>query len=208
MQLASAQPGHTNQANHQIASMCVENPLLLEQISEGLLHPKVGFQADCAEVMTLVAEKNPSFVVPYMANLLPLAQSRNTRARWEAMHALALCTGEAPAFILAALPRLSRIAVDDSSVIVRDYATEAIARLASCGQQEAKEAFGALLAVLERWNDRHGRQLIPGFVQVARACPELREEAIGLLVPLASSERKSVAKEAAKALKGLSTNRK
>lgn len=177
----SSQVGErSQQANVEVAALCVENPILLHDIAEGLTHRDVNLVGDCAEVFTKVAEQRPDLVVPYAETLAAHLQHKKTRVRWEVMHALALTALLAPDTIQAHWSQLVEIIRADSSLIVRDYATDAIANYAAVGPDEAQAAYPVLKEALRLWDGKHAGHALNGLGHVARQVPTLRDELCGL----------------------------
>lgn len=180
--LSSQLGDRTEQSNLEVVTLCLDQPALLEEIAAGLRSDEAALIGDCAEVLTKVAEERPELVAPYASALTALLTHKTTRVRWEAMHALALIAPEVPEIIRPLLPRLRRLIHDDLSVIVRDYATEAVGNYAKTSSQAAQAAFPILLEALTLWNEKHAGRALNGLSHVAAAAPELAGElhAIGL----------------------------
>src|SRR5688500_14052121 len=105
--LLSSQSGdRTEAANRAVAAECQRHPELLQDIAAALTPADAALAGDCAEVMTKVAEADPTLILPYVEKLAPLLDHRTTRVRWEAMHALALAAGLVPRQITRLLPQL------------------------------------------------------------------------------------------------------
>lgn len=175
-QLSSQVGDRTEQSNLEVVALCLDQPALLAEIAAGLTRNEAALLGDCAEVLTKVAEERPDLVAPHANALTPLLAHKTTRVRWEAMHALALIAPELPQAIHSMLPRLREMIHNDSSVIVRDYATEAVANYARTGSQAAQAAYPILLEALTVWNEKHAGRALNGLSHVAAAAPELADE--------------------------------
>jgi hypothetical protein len=179
-QLASQVRERGQQANGDVAAQCIENPALLRDIAEGLAHNNSNLAGDCAEVFTNMAGQRPDLVAPYADTLAAYLQHKKTRVRWEPMHALALTASLVPATIQAHWLHLSEIIRTDTSLIVRDYAVDAIGNYAAVGIDEAQAAYPLLKAALSLWEGKHAGHASNGLSHVARQVPSLRDELRGL----------------------------
>ncbi len=163
-------------SNRTVAGQCLEHPEWLPEIVAGLGSRDDAMVADCAEVMTEVAKVQPAYIAPYAGALVPCLMHRKTRARWEAMHALALVTFLAPEVVGGSLHLLQEIVEGDSSVIVRDYGVDAIANYAGISGEKAREVYPFLVSVLDLWNGKQAGHALRGLLNVVRNAPELRVE--------------------------------
>ena len=175
-QLSSQTGDRTEYSNRKVVARCLDDPGLLVEIAAGLIHRDVSIVGDCAEVLTHVAEYHPEWVAPFAQELAPLLSHRDTRVRWEAMHALALVAALTPETIAPLMPQLIELLRTDKSVIVRDYATDAISGYASTGEVAARAAFPLLAEILSLWNGKHAGHALLGMVQVARHLPAMHPE--------------------------------
>jgi hypothetical protein len=166
-QLATHQTPHNGEANRAVAQACSLEPGLLFEIAAGLASADAGLAGDCAEVMTMLAEQHPELVAPYAGSLAGLLNHKKTRVRWEAMHALAFCAPRVPELIASLLPRLDEIIVADESIIVRDYAVDAVSRYAGLGPAEAQRAYPILRMACSAWDGKHAGHALTGLRQVA-----------------------------------------
>lgn len=173
----SSQVGDRSEySNRKVVIQCLDDPDLLAEIAEGLRSKNAALVGDCAEVLTQVAEQHPDWVASYAEALTALLSHKTTRVRWEAMHALALVAASAPTVVSSLLPTLAEKVRTDSSVIVRDYATDAIANYAATGKLAAERAHPLLREALTVWNGKHAGHALKGLVNVARQAPALRDE--------------------------------
>lgn len=198
-QLSSKASGHITGATRQVVPLCLADPALLHEIAAGLAERDVLRQADCAEVMTMTAEQRPDLVTPFAAQLLPLLASRATRVRWEAMHALALVADRVPITLVPALPQLQAIIQQDKSIIVRDYAVDALARLATVDDATTARVYPLLLEALAAWEGRHAGRALPGLAEVGRRLPAERAAILAVAAPFLDHP-KGVVRKAAKTL--------
>lgn len=204
--LSSQTGDRTEASNKLVAQKCLRNPALLRQIASGLASDDPALAGDCAEVMTNVAMGQPALVAPWARALVPLLRHRNTRARWEAAHALALVAPLVPRLIRPRLAELAWIIRTDRSVIVRDYATKIVAGCAGTDPAQARAAFPALVAAAAAWEGRHAHHALPGLVIVAALHPSLRSRIRSLAEGLTAHPR-GVVRKAAAALRDLGTAR-
>lgn len=197
----STQSGGRGQSTNQlVAEQCLADPGLLAEIGECLDSLEARFAGDCAEIMTLVAARRPERVNPYVPALLKLLSHQSTRVRWEAMHSLAYLAEGSPETIAAALPRLSQIIQADQSVIVRDYAVDAVAGYARSGTEAARAAFPVLQMALGAWGGKHARHALDGLANVAGVEPELKAMVRQSAQPYLEDPRPVVRKAAKAAL--------
>jgi hypothetical protein len=196
----SSQIGQRSEAaNREAAARCLANPALLEEVAFGLGHKDAAVVGDSAEVMTMVAQRAPELVAPFAERLAPLLGHKVTRVRWEAIHALALVAGLRPEVIAGLLPRLGELLATDASVIVRDYATEALGNFAGSGADAAKQALPFLRLALAAAGGKHAGRALEGMAKAAETAPGLA----GGLVPVAEQylgHERGVVRKAAKGL--------
>jgi hypothetical protein len=198
-QLSSQVGDRSEAANRAVSGQCLENPTLLVDIVDGLGSPDPALAGDCAEVFTHVAEQRPEWAAPFALSFAALLHHKATRVRWEAAHALALCAWHTPDDMGRLLPGLAEIVRADTSIIVRDYVTDAIAEYARYNQDTARQAYPLLLDCLRMWEGRHAGHALKGLTWVAKQEPTLRSE----LIPIARqylTEGKVVVRKAAKEL--------
>jgi hypothetical protein len=198
-QLSSQVGDRTEASNKAVAAQCLEDPAILADIHAGLSSKEANLQGDCAEVMTLVAEKRPELVVPFAADLLALLAHKKTRVRWEAMHALSLIAEHVPASIESNLPLLSELIQTDPSTIVRDHAADAVGHYASVGPKAAEKAYPILRQALSVRDGKHAKQALYGLGNVAHHLPEKRAE-IHALAEEFRDHKKGVVRKAAETL--------
>jgi hypothetical protein len=175
-QLSSRTGARDTAPNRRVAALCVENPALLGEIVAGLQAQDAALAGDCAEVLTLVAEQVPAHVAPHATALTPLLAHKTTRVRWEAMHALSLVAPLARSVIGPQLTRLAEIMRTDKSVIVRDYAVDAIGGYAGTGGPAARKALPLLRDALAVWDGKHAGHALKGLASAAAVAPGLRAE--------------------------------
>lgn len=198
-QLSSQRGDRTEASNLQVVARCLAEPALLAAIADGLASPDGALVGDCAEVLTHVAEEHPKWVAPHAAALGALLTSKVTRVRWEAMHALALVAAQATEVIAGLLPRLGDILRGDRSVIVRDYAVDAVGNYAATSAEAAQEAYPLLMDALTLWDGKQAPHALEGLANVARARPALANPLREVAMPYAD-DRRGRARRAARAL--------
>jgi hypothetical protein len=198
-QLSSQRRERTESANRAVAAACVEQPALLKEIASALTEADAALVGDCAEVLTKVAETDPALVAPYAAALAPLLSHKTTRVRWEAMHALALVTPLVPRLVGARLLLLQSLLRGDRSIIVRDYAAEALAAYASTSRAAAEKAFPLLREALSLWEGKHAARALRGLGYVAQRPPQ-HTPAIRAIAYDHLAAGRGVTRKAAKAL--------
>lgn len=198
--LSSAVGDKTEEANRRVAAACVEEPDLLGSIAQGMSQGKGKVVADCAEVLTMVAQSHPELVVPYVELFPPLFQHKTTKVRWEAMHAFSLLAERVPEQVEPLLPQLREIIMTDKSTIVRDYAIEALGYYAKSGEEASQLAYSVLLDALPAWEGKHRGRVLNSLASVAEQAPSLRDELAGLAERYLQDDR-PVVKKAAKGLR-------
>ncbi len=202
-QLSSQMHDRTEASNRKVVMQCIANPMLLEEIAAGIKSGTPELVGDCAEVFTEVSQEHPELVAPYGALLIDLIEHKNTRVRWEAVHALAHITTCIPEVIRPILPQIAQLIEQDRSVIVRDHAVDILSNFASTSPQAARQVYPHLSAALTQWEGKHAAHALPGLVQTARHWPDVREEIQTSLEPLLSSPKGIVRKAARDALKAI-----
>jgi hypothetical protein len=170
----------------------MEDPSLLNDIAEGLESDNVRLKGDCAEVMTMVGEVRPEWIVPYAESLFPLLDHEKARVRWEAVHALALAAPHGAEIITPRLDSLAALIRDDKSTIVRDYAVQAVGNFARAGREPAEHAYPILKEALSLWDGKQAKHALRGLVNVAALLPEEREEIQVLAQPFLEHKRQAV----------------
>jgi hypothetical protein len=202
-QLSSQVGDRTEASNRMIVHQCLENPHLLSGIAAGLKEPEAAIVGDCAEVLTQVAQENPDLVVPYADSLSVLIIHKNHRVRWEAIHALALIATSSPANITPLVPILAQLNRTDTSVIVRDHATDTLANYAATGKSAAESVYPYLVEMLTLWDGKQAGHALTGLANAAPLLPSRRDELCAIVSGYSASDRAVVRKAAKKLLKAL-----
>jgi len=200
-QLSSQKGDKTEDSNKIVAEKCVANPQLLAEIAIGLEDKDKKLQSDCIEVFTIVAEVKPEFVVPYTENILPLLYSKETKARWEAVHTLSFIADKIPDIIVSVLSVLQSLVEKDKSTIVRDYAMDTVANYAKVSAETSEKSYEILKFALELWGEKHAKQVFKGFNYVLDNCSDCKAEIYTLVQPYLTANKKIVATEAKKIIK-------
>ncbi|OQA23568.1 MAG: hypothetical protein BWY63_00123 [Chloroflexi bacterium ADurb.Bin360] len=200
-QLSSQAGDRTEQSNLRVAEQCLIEPRFIGEIVESLTQKDAALVGDCAEVLTMIAAEAPNLVAPHAQALVVLLGHKNTRVRWEAMHALALTATLIPEVLVPLLPRLEETILNDTSVIVRDYAVDAAGNVALTNVSAARTAYPILVHSLSAWEGKHASHALNGLRHVASVEPDLREEIAAIGIRYQGHER-PVIRKAAKALLG------
>jgi hypothetical protein len=202
--LASQIGARGQTANVKVAERCIMNPDLLETVASRMADKDARLAGDCAEVLTKVAEQRPELVAPHAEKLFPLLAHRNGRVRWESAHALGLVASQVPRLIAGELENLGRIARRDESVIVRDYALDAIVAYAATGPKAAVAAFPFLRECAMAWNSKHAARILRGLDGLAGAAPKLVGDIRKFAAQFEEHSRPGVVKAAKSLLSNLS----
>ncbi len=198
--LSSRVGDKTEEANRKVAQECLSNSALIKEIVENLESCKdTALMGDCAEVLTKVAETKPELIAKYALKLTSFFHHKNTRVRWETMHALSLVAAHSPDVIESVLPQLKGLTITDVSTIVRDYAIDAIGNYSKTGSKAAENALPALLLVLKEWQDKHAARALNGLQNAVNVNANLSKEILEVALKFENSPRGSV-KKAAKSL--------
>ncbi|MHB8134852.1 MAG: HEAT repeat domain-containing protein [Anaerolineaceae bacterium] len=198
--LPSQMGQRSEQSNRKVAAFIQENPEFLNEIKDGLTQKNADLLGDCAEVCTMIAEQNPELIAPLAENLLPLLRHKNTRVRWESMHALALVTSLVPGLVQESIPMLESLFRSDKSTIVRDYAIIAAGNLASVGTAQAKAAYPLLSLALTLHETKFAKHGLDGFSKSAKHIKADYDELMDIAELYLEHARPSI-REAAKKLK-------
>lgn len=207
-QLSSQVGDRSEYSNRKVVIQCLDDPDLLGEISEGLKSKNAALVGDCSEVLTQVAEQHPDWIASYVKDLAALLSHKTTRVRWEATHALALVVSFAPTTMASLLPTLIEMIRTDSSVIVRDYATDVIANYAAIDELAAKKAYPLLIEALTVWHGKHAGHALKGLINVAMTMPTLCDELRAIAGEYLLASRAVVRKVAKELLKVIESSSK
>ena len=199
-QLSSQVGDRTEKSNREVVALCFEQPALLLEIAGGLNSEEAALVGDCAEVLTEVAKVHPDWVTPHAETLSALlTHKKPARVRWEAMHALALVAHLVPAVMAGLLQRLAEIIRNDTSVIVRDHAVDALGSYARTGEEAALAAYPLLVEALTLWDGKQAAHALEGLENVGSAVTGLGDElwSIGIRY---HDDRRARVRKAAKGL--------
>ncbi len=198
-QLSSQTGDRSEYSNRKVVVQCLEDEGLLREIVAGLANEDAAIVGDCAEVLTHVAETHPDWVAPYARDLAPLLSFKTTRVRWEAMHALALVASLSPKVIARLLPQLGELIRHDSSVIVRDYAVDAVGSYAGTSPRAAETACSLLQEALTVWDGKQAGHALNGLANIALRVPKQRDE-LRSIAERYFDDRRGVVRQAARKL--------
>jgi hypothetical protein len=195
-QLSSQTGDRSEASNGKVVQLCLEDPARLAEIGGGLAQKNAALAGDCAEVMTQVALVHPVYIAPFFEKLAALLEHKTTRVRWEAVHALALVAAITPAETAGLLPRLAELMRTDASIIVRDYAIDAVANYAGSSREAAGQAYPVLKEALAAWGGRHAGHALIGLAKAAAWMPEMHSELRTVADEYSRAERGVVRKAA------------
>jgi hypothetical protein len=199
--LSSRQGDKTEKSNRLVAEQCIKYPQLLKDIVNGFLNNDKKLQSDCIEVCTIISENHPDLVVPFADKIVPLLANKETKTRWEAVHALSFIADKIPEIIFSVLPDLQDLIEKDKSTIVRDYAIDTIANYAKVDKGSSEKVFGILKAALDLWGEKHAKQVFKGFINIIDNQPSYKTEIGKIVKPYLDTKRNAVVNEAKKIIK-------
>jgi hypothetical protein len=202
-QLSSQVGDRSEEANREAAALCLADPSLLAEIAAGLPSKDVALVADCAEVLTMVAQERPALVAPYAPALAGLLTHKHTRSRWEATHALALVADLVPAVIAPLLPQLAETLGKDKSVIVRDYTVDMLGGYGRTSADAARAALPLLQEALTLWDGKQAARVLNALAEVGQRLPSQAAGVRAIGQRFSSHPRSSVSKAAKQLLKKL-----
>jgi hypothetical protein len=202
-QLSSQVGDRSEEANREAAALCLADPSLLPEIAAGLQSTDPALLADCAELLTMVAQERPAWVAPYAPALAALLNHKHGRTRWEATHALALIADLAPAVIAPLLPQLAETVRKDKSVIVRDYTVDMLGRYGRTSAEAARAVLPLLQEALTLWEGKQAARALHGLAEVSERLPSQAAEIREIGQRFSSHPRSSVSKAAKQLLKRL-----
>ena len=204
LEILSSQIGDRSEESNRHAAMQIrDNPDLLKDVSQGLRSNDAALAGDCAEVMTMVSETNPEWIVTYTRDLGALLTHNKSRVRWEAMHALANTAEISPESIQPFLPIIRRIIQSDKSIIARDCAVIALSGFAAASPQAAIEVYPLLQEALTVFEGRHAHHTMKGLEFVAIFYPEKVKEILNFIQPFENHKRGVIRKSALKLMKNI-----
>lgn len=196
--LASVCGEKPSTANREAARQCMENPLNIKEIADNVGNKNLKIAADCAEVMTMIAEEKPELISSYAETLFSYLNHKKSNVRWECAHALALAAHTMGDAISLKLEDILRVIEEDDSIVVRDYAIDIFAGFAKIGEVEAKTAYSYLTQALTAHNSRHAGHAIEGFINITSKTDLFDVEILKLIEPYKTAEKKAVAAKANK----------
>ncbi|WP_048600771.1 hypothetical protein [Rubeoparvulum massiliense] len=188
-------------ANKAVAMQCIANPSHIAEIADHIGNQNHKIGADCAEVMTMIAEEQPELISSYAPTLLDHLKHKKSNVRWECAHALALTAHTIGDLLLGKLDDFLRIIENDDSIVVRDYITDILTNLAKIGEAEAKAVYPYLTQALVAHNRRHAGHAIDGLIHIASITDSFDADIIRLIEPSLMAEKKAVAGKANKLIK-------
>ena len=175
--LSSQSGDRTETANKRAAVRVLKQPELLDEIAGGLASSDPKLAGDCAEVMTLVAAEKPELVAMYADALVAQLSHKDTRVRWEVTHSLADIAAHHPSKVRSILPTLAATIKRDKSVIVRDYAIQALGEYGHTSAAAAREVWPYLREALTLWDGRHAGKALEAISKLDDSDDALRMQA-------------------------------
>ncbi len=200
-QLSSPTGDRTEASNKRVAATVLKEPVLLDEIAEGLASTNARLAGDCAEVMTMVAEAQPDLVAPYADALILRLAHKNTRVRWEVMHSLAEIAARVPNKIAPIMRTLDEMIALDKSVIVRDHAIRALGAYGGTSPAAARRVWHHLREALVLWEGKHAGKALAAMQKVVVVDVTLKPNAQKVARRFVEHKRASVRTAARKLLK-------
>ncbi len=195
-QLSSEIGDKTEESNRKVAEYCLAHPASLQDIAKHLSSSDVAIIGDCAEIFTKVAESNPALIVPYTNQLLSLLMHKNTRVRWEVTHAIGLIAHMIPDQVKPLLSQFQRMALSDTSTIVRDNSVVVICNYAKSSINAAHETLPLLKRILEVWGEKQAARILKGLQNIVEIDSNLADE-IYILARMYEKSPRGVVRKAA-----------
>jgi len=87
-----------------------------------------------------------------------------------------LIAEKVPDHIFSILPEIEQITQTDKSIIVRDYATDTVAKYAGASIEAASHAYPVLKKILYLWDSRHAARVIEGLINIYKINPAMKKE--------------------------------
>jgi hypothetical protein len=199
-QLSSQLNERGEQGNRKVVELILQNPNLFEEIIKNLNTKNPALLGDCVEVCTMLSEKDPDYVAPYLENFSPLIYHKNSRVRWEAIHALALLSPKVPEVIFQAWDYFAQLFLEDKSVIVRDYIVVCAGNLAACGEPYTARIYPFLIEALSAHKTHHAKLALEGFIKAMPYLTDQKDE-LEAIADLYTQHPKPTIKKAARNLK-------
>ncbi len=164
-QLSSSQKQRSEQGNRNVAALILDNPQLIHEIIACLQSKNKALLGDCVEVCTMLAADEPELIAPYSDQFFPLLNHKNTRVRWEAMHAVALITPYIPDSVVNHWNQLAHQFEHEKSVIVRDYMVVCAGNLAASEASTASKVYPFLIDALNAYQTHHAKLALEGLAK-------------------------------------------
>lgn len=203
-ELSTATGERSYNSNKKVAIRALHDSKVLARIALGLEGQPKEIAADCAEVFAMVTDEDPAKGIAYFAALLPHLDNKYTRARWEAMHALANIAATAPKAAEKQIPRVFGLLMEDESVIVRDHAGRFIGNYGTTSPAAAKKAWPLLERALKQGSVKQASKILTSLAEIVEAHPSYKPKAATIASNFVNHEKPSV-RTAARALLRMSS---
>jgi hypothetical protein len=144
-QLASSLGRRDEVPNQELAQKIAskKDKTAVKELVENLSNKNKNIQSDCIKTLYEIGEKEPFLIADYAKEFGSLLTSKNARLVWGAATALSGIANVNPKGIHGMLPAMLKAADDSGSVIARDHAIKAIARVGT--RKEYNEACSSLM---------------------------------------------------------------
>ena len=191
-ELSTAVGERSYNSNKKVAIRALHDAKVLAQIAVGLEGQTKEIAADCAEILAMVTDEDPAKGNAYFAALLPHLDNKYTRARWEAMHALANIAATAPKVAEKQIARVFGLLMGDESVIVRDHAGRFIGNYGTTSPAAAKKAWPLLEEALKQGSVKQASKILTSMTDIIEAQPAFKAKAGAVATNFVDHEKPSV----------------
>ena len=180
-----------------LAEKVLENPELLDEVINGLSSEEKRIRGGCAEIISLISEKIPERVLPYIDTILEGLDSGSPIRRWEAICTLGnLSQIERSGRISAQISRIAEN-LSTESVVLRLHTVRALGKIGRNNPSTSKEVFDLLIGSAKYFKEKD-----VGFVAEAltylSGYPDLHPAMMEFAQSLLKSKNRTVLSKAKK----------
>jgi hypothetical protein len=172
----------------------------LDMIVEGLNSSKRKVQSGCAELASLLSEDLPEILYPHLELFISNLEAKAPVLRWEAVCAIGnLASVDKKQVIPSLVDRIARF-LEDRSIVLQGHSVRALTKISQVYPETAAKTLERLLASVQKFPGNRVGFIVEAMEAFADN-PELVHEARNFVEPYTTSDIKSVAKKAKRALK-------